>query len=244
MSLTIYPAIDLKDGKCVRLRRGEMDQATVYADDPAAQAVAWRDAGFRWLHVVDLNGAFAGRPVNAQAVVAILAAVDLPVQLGGGIRDLAAIEAWLGAGVHRVILGSAAAKNPALVLEACKAFPGRIAVGIDARDGYVATEGWAETSAMQAAELGLRFEDAGAAAIIYTDIGRDGMLAGLNLEQTIDLATKLTTPVIASGGVGSLDDLAALRDAAEGTRVEGVIVGRALYDGRVTPAAALALPGY
>jgi phosphoribosylformimino-5-aminoimidazole carboxamide ribotide isomerase len=239
--LTLYPAIDLKDGRCVRLRRGEMDQATVYADDPAAQAAAWRDAGFHWLHVVDLNGAFAGRPVNAEAVVAILAAIDLPVQLGGGIRDMAGIEAWLTAGVRRVILGSAAAKNPPLVLRACKTFPGRIVVGIDARDGFVATEGWAETSAMPAAELGLRFEDAGVTAIIYTDIGRDGMLTGLNLEQTVDLATKLTTPVIASGGVGSLDDLAALRRAAEGTRIEGVIVGRALYDGRVTASEAFDL---
>jgi phosphoribosylformimino-5-aminoimidazole carboxamide ribotide isomerase len=241
MPLTLYPAIDLKDGKCVRLRRGEMDQATVYAEDPAAQAVAWCDAGFQWLHVVDLNGAFAGRPVNAEAVKRILAAVDLPVQLGGGIRDMAGIEAWLDAGVRRVILGSAAAKNPGLVIEACQQFPGRIAVGIDARGGYVATEGWAETSTMPAADLGLRFEDAGVAAIIYTDIGRDGMLTGLNLEQTLDLAAKLTTPVIASGGVGSLDDLAALRRVAVGTRIEGVIVGRALYDGRVTPDAALAL---
>jgi len=244
VTLTIYPAIDLKGGKCVRLRRGEMDQATVYADDPAAQAVAWRDAGFRWLHVVDLDGAFAGRPVNADAVVGILAAVDTPVQLGGGIRDMAGVESWIGAGVRRVILGSAAAKNPTLVLDACRTFPGRIAVGIDARDGYVATEGWAETSTMPAGELGLRFEDAGVTAIIYTDIGRDGMLSGLNLDQTVDLATKLTTPVIASGGVGSLDDLAALRRVAAGTRIEGVIVGRALYDGRVTPSAALALPGY
>jgi phosphoribosylformimino-5-aminoimidazole carboxamide ribotide isomerase len=241
MSLTLYPAIDLKDGRCVRLRRGEMDQATVYADDPSIQAVAWRDAGFRWLHVVDLNGAFAGRPVNADAVKGIIGAVDLPVQLGGGIRDMAGIEAWLDAGVRRVILGSAAAKNPGLVIEACRQFPGRIVVGIDARGGYVATEGWAETSAIPAGDLGLRFEDAGVAAIIYTDIGRDGMLTGLNLEQTLDLAAKLTTPVIASGGVGSIDDLAALKRAAAGTRIEGVIVGRALYDGRVTAGAALAL---
>jgi phosphoribosylformimino-5-aminoimidazole carboxamide ribotide isomerase len=241
MALTLYPAIDLKDGRCVRLRRGEMDQATIYADDPAAQAIAWRDAGFRWLHVVDLNGAFAGRPVNAEAVTSILAAVDLPVQLGGGIRDMAGIERWLAAGVRRVILGSAAAKNPALVLEAGRTFPDRIVVGIDARDGHVATEGWAETSTMRAAELALRFEDAGVAAIVYTDIGRDGMLSGLNLDQTIDLAAKLTTPVIASGGVGSLNDLAALRQVAVGTRVRGVIVGRALYDGRVTAAEALAL---
>jgi phosphoribosylformimino-5-aminoimidazole carboxamide ribotide isomerase len=243
MRLTLYPAIDLKDGHCVRLRRGEMDQATVYADDPAAQAAAWRDAGFKWLHVVDLNGAFAGKPVNAEAVIGILAAVDLPVQLGGGIRNIAGIATWLEAGVQRVILGSAAAKNPALVIEACKTFPGRIAVGIDARDGFVATEGWAETSTMPAAELGLRFEDAGVTAIIYTDIGRDGMLSGLNLEQTLDMAARVTTPVIASGGVGSLADLAALRDVAAGTRIEGVIVGRALYDGRVTATEALTLLG-
>ena len=237
--LTLYPAIDLKDGKCVRLRRGDMDQATVYADDPGAQARAWRDAGFTWLHVVDLNGAFAGHPVNGDAVRAIRAAVDLPVQLGGGIRDLAGIEAWLNAGITRVILGSAAAKNPPFVLDACRLFPGRIAVGIDARDGFAATEGWAETSSMPAVELGLRFEDAGVTAIIYTDIGRDGMLGGLNLEQTVALATRLTTPVIASGGVGGLDDLIALRSAAIGTRIEGVIVGRALYDGRVAPVEAL-----
>ncbi len=240
-ALTIYPAIDLKDGRCVRLQRGDMDRATVYGDDPGAQAKAWQDAGFGWLHVVDLNGAFAGKPVNADAVRSILGSVTIPVQLGGGIRDLAGIGAWLDAGIHRVILGSAAAKNPPLVLDACKQFPGRIAVGIDARDGFVATEGWAETSAMQATDLGLRFEDAGVSAIIYTDIGRDGMLTGLNLDQTVALARRLTTPVIASGGAGSLADLAALHEAAEDTRIEGVIVGRALYDGRVDPAAALAL---
>ena len=240
-ALTLYPAIDLKDGQCVRLRRGDMAQATVYADDPGAQARLWQDAGFAWLHVVDLNGAFAGKPVNAAAVRAILAAVSIPVQLGGGIRDLSGIAAWLDAGISRVILGSAAAKNPALVLDACKVHPGRIAVGIDARDGFVATEGWAENSAMPATELGLRFEDAGVSAIIYTDIGRDGMLSGLNLDQTVALAQRLTTPVIASGGVGALADLAALRQAANGTRIEGVIVGRALYDGRVDPAEALAL---
>ncbi len=242
-ALTLYPAIDLKDGQCVRLRRGDMDQATVYADDPGAQAKLWQDSGFAWLHVVDLNGAFAGKPVNAAAVRAILANVTIPVQLGGGIRDLPGIAAWLEAGIARVILGSAAAKNPPFVLEACRAFPGRIAVGIDARDGFVATEGWAETSAMEAAELGLRFEDAGVSAIIYTDIGRDGMLSGLNLDQTVALSARLTTPVIASGGVGSPGDLAALKLAAEGTRIEGVIVGRALYDGRVDPAEALALFG-
>ncbi len=239
--LTLYPAIDLKDGQCVRLRRGDMAQATVYAADPGAQGRAWQDAGFAWLHVVDLNGAFAGKPVNAVAVRSILANVTLPVQLGGGIRDLPGIAAWLDAGVSRVILGSAAAKNPSLALQACKSFSGRIAVGIDARDGFVATEGWAETSMMPAADLGLRFEDAGAAAVIYTDIGRDGMLSGLNLEQTVTLARRLTTPVIASGGVGSLADLAALKQAAVGTRIEGVIVGRALYDERIDPAQALAL---
>jgi phosphoribosylformimino-5-aminoimidazole carboxamide ribotide isomerase len=239
MGLTLYPAIDLKDGQCVRLKRGEMDQATVYSADPGGQARAWQDAGFAWLHVVDLNGAFAGKPVNADAVRSILASTARPVQLGGGIRDIAGIEAWLEAGVTRVILGSAAAKNPPLVLEACRLFPGRIAVGIDARDGFVATEGWAEVSTIPAPDLGLRFEDAGVSAIIYTDIGRDGMLTGLNLEQTVGLAERLTTPVIASGGVGSLDDLIALRTAARGTRIEGAIVGRALYDGRVDPAAAL-----
>jgi phosphoribosylformimino-5-aminoimidazole carboxamide ribotide isomerase len=242
MQLTLYPAIDLKDGECVRLRRGEMDQATVYSAHPGAQARAWQDAGCGWLHVVDLNGAFAGRPVNADAVRTILANVSIPVQLGGGIRDIHAVAAWLEAGVARVILGSAAAKNPPLVLEACRSFPGRIAVGIDARDGYVAIEGWAQTSTVPAAELALRFEDAGVAAIIYTDIGRDGMLSGLNIAQTTALAARVTTPVIASGGVGSLADLAALKAAAaEATRVQGVIVGRALYDGRVTVAAALAV---
>ena len=242
--LTLYPAIDLKDGACVRLRRGVMDDATVYSNDPGAQARAWEAAGCRWLHVVDLNGAFAGRPVNAAAVAAILAAATIPVQLGGGIRDRAGIERWLAAGISRVILGSIAAKNPALVREACRAFPGQIAIGIDARDGLVATEGWAETSSLGAIELAQKFEDAGAAAIIFTDIGRDGMLGGLNLEQTLALAAKISTPVIASGGVGSLADLVALKNAAGragGGKIEGVIVGRALYDGRVDPAEALAL---
>jgi phosphoribosylformimino-5-aminoimidazole carboxamide ribotide isomerase len=240
-ALTLYPAIDLKDGQCVRLRRGAMDQATVYSSDPAGQARAWQDAGFAWLHVVDLNGAFAGRPVNAEAVGAILAAVTIPVQLGGGIRDIAGIERWLEAGVRRVILGSAAVKNPALVRQACRAFPGRIVVGIDARDGDVATEGWAEKSSVRALDLALSYEDAGVAAIVYTDIGRDGMLSGLNLEQTVALGASVVMPVIASGGVGGLQDLADLRLAAVGTRIEGVIVGRALYDGRVDPASALAL---
>jgi phosphoribosylformimino-5-aminoimidazole carboxamide ribotide isomerase len=242
--LTLYPAIDLKDGSCVRLRRGAMDDATIYSDDPGAQARIWQDSGCRWLHVVDLNGAFVGHSVNAEAVATILASVTIPVQLGGGIRDRAGIERWLSAGIRRVILGSAAAKNPALVREACRAHPGRIAVGIDARDGFVATEGWAENSTLRALELALRFEDAGAAAIIYTDIGRDGMLSGLNIEQTLDLAFQVSTPVIASGGVGGLEDLAALKRAAGAGRaglIDGVIVGRALYDGRIDPAEALAL---
>jgi phosphoribosylformimino-5-aminoimidazole carboxamide ribotide isomerase len=192
---------------------------------------------------VDLNGAFAGRPVNADAVAAILDAVDIPVQLGGGVRDMAGVERWLEAGVSRVILGSAAVKTPQLVRDACRAFPGRVAVGIDARNGFVATEGWAETSTIAATDLALGFEDAGVAAIIYTDIGRDGMLSGLNIEQTLDLAAALTTPVIASGGVGSLADLSALKDASVrgGGRIEGVIVGRALYDGRIAPGEALRL---
>ncbi len=238
--LTLYPAIDLKAGACVRLRRGEMDQATVYGDDPGAQARAWQDAGCGWLHVVDLDGAFAGRSVNTAAVRAILAAARVPVQLGGGIREMASIEGWLAEGVSRVILGSVAAKDPDLVRDACRRFPGQIAVGIDARDGFVATEGWAETSALSAEALALRFEDAGAAAIIFTDIGRDGMLSGVNLDATAALARAVTTPVIASGGIGSVSHLAALRAvAAETPGIEGVIVGRALYDGRITPEEAL-----
>ena len=242
MALTIYPAIDLKDGACVRLRQGAMDSATVYGNTPGAQARAWADAGFGWLHVVDLNGAFAGRSVNAGAVCAILSEVDIPVQLGGGIRDLDAVASWLEAGVARVILGSAAVKKPALVFEACRAFPGRIVVGIDARDGSVATEGWADVSDIDAADLARRFERAGIAAVIYTDIGRDGMLSGLNVAQTVALAERVSVPVIASGGVSCAADIAALRDAAAQSsgQVEGVIVGRALYDGHVTPADALA----
>ncbi len=241
--LTLYPAIDLKDGVCVRLRRGEMGEATVYSDDPGAQARAWGDAGFSWLHVVDLNGAFAGRSVNLEAVGSILAAATVPVQLGGGIRDREGIERWLAAGVARVILGSIAARDPELVRLACRAHPGQIAVGIDAREGFVAVEGWAETSELRATELALRFEDAGAAAIIYTDIGRDGMLTGLNLEQTLDLARQVSTPVIASGGVGGIEDLVRLKAVAAESNgaIEGVIVGRALYDGRIVPADALAL---
>jgi phosphoribosylformimino-5-aminoimidazole carboxamide ribotide isomerase len=240
-NLTLYPAIDLKDGACVRLQRGEMDQATVYGTDPGAQAALWEASGFSWVHVVDLNGAFAGRPVNQVAVQAILAAVKIPVQLGGGIRDLAGIEAWLAAGVTRVILGSAAAKNPDLVRQAAKKFPDRIVVGIDARAGMVATEGWAETSELAAAELALRLQDAGIAAIIYTDIARDGMLSGLNLPETAALAAQVSVPVIASGGVADLADIVALKAFATRTEnLSGAIIGRALYDGRLKAADALA----
>lgn len=235
--MILYPAIDLKDGQCVRLLRGAMDAATVYNEDPAAQARAFRDAGCAWVHVVDLDGAFAGRPVNAEAVHAILAAVDVPVQLGGGIRDRAGIEAWLEAGVARVVLGTIALRDPALVIAACKAHPGQVAVGIDARDGKVAVEGWAETAEVSAEQLALKFEDAGVAAIVFTDIDRDGALQGPNLAATAALARRLSTPVIASGGVSSLDDLRAIAGlAADG--VAGAIVGRALYDGRVDAAAA------
>ncbi|WP_441295821.1 1-(5-phosphoribosyl)-5-[(5-phosphoribosylamino)methylideneamino]imidazole-4-carboxamide isomerase [Roseomonas cutis] len=240
MSLTLYPAIDLKGGQVVRLKRGEMDQATVYADDPGAQAAAFQAAGFRWLHVVDLDGAFAGRPANAAAVRAILAAVSLPVQLGGGVRDMATLEAWLAEGVSRIILGSAAAKDPDFARAACRAHPGKVAIGIDARDGRVATEGWAETGEMTALDLALRFEDAGAAAIIHTDIDRDGMLGGVNVAATSALAARLTTPVVASGGVAGMADITALREAGN---IAGVIVGRALYDGRLDPATALAEAG-
>ncbi|MDG3440436.1 1-(5-phosphoribosyl)-5-[(5-phosphoribosylamino)methylideneamino]imidazole-4-carboxamide isomerase [Nitrospirillum amazonense] len=238
--MIIYPAIDLKDGACVRLVRGDMDQATVFNTDPADQAARFAAQGFEWLHLVDLNGAFAGRPVNGDAVAAILNRVKLPVQLGGGIRDIATIEDWLKRGVERVILGTIAVRDPELVKQACRLFPGRVAVGIDARDGRVAVEGWAEASDITALDLALKFEDAGVAAIIYTDIDRDGALGGVNVEATADLASHLTTPVIASGGVSSIADLAALK-RQEDTGITGVICGRALYDGRIDPVAALSL---
>jgi len=238
---TLYPAIDIKDGACVRLKRGVMADATVYAEDPAAQARAWQDAGFSWIHVVDLNGAFAGRSANAEAVAAILAAVTVPVQLGGGLRDMDAIARWLEAGITRVILGSVAVKDPALVRAACREFPGRVVLGIDARDGKVATEGWAETSEQDAAEMAVRFEDAGAAAIVFTDIARDGMLTGVNVEATAALARRVATPVIASGGIAGVADLTALRRAEP--RIAGAVLGRALYDGRLLPAEALAEAG-
>jgi phosphoribosylformimino-5-aminoimidazole carboxamide ribotide isomerase len=238
-SFTLYPAIDLKAGQVVRLKRGDMAQATVYAEDPAAQARAFAAAGFAWVHVVDLDGAFAGRPANAEAVRAIVAAVPgVSVQLGGGIRDMATAEAWLAAGVARIILGSAAVKDPGFARAACRAFPGRVALGIDARDGLVATEGWAETSGITALDLARGFEADGPAAIIYTDIARDGMLAGVNVEATAELAQATALPVIASGGVASAEDIVALRAAGAG--IAGAILGRALYDGRVTPAEAMA----
>jgi phosphoribosylformimino-5-aminoimidazole carboxamide ribotide isomerase len=236
----IYPAIDLKEGKAVRLVRGAMDSATVFNDDPAAQARDFAEAGFTWLHLVDLDGAFAGRPMNRTAVEAIVAAVDVPVQLGGGIRDMATIEGWLQAGIRRVILGTAAVREPDLVRAACRRFPGRVAVGIDARAGRVAVQGWAEESDLSAADLAKRFEDAGVAAIIYTDIDRDGALQGVNVASTLALAQAIDIPVIASGGVASLDDIAALM-AVEDAGIDGVICGRALYDGRIDPASALAL---
>lgn len=238
--MILFPAIDLKDGNAVRLLRGEMEQATIFNPDPAAQAESFAAQGYEWLHLVDLNGAFAGKPVNGAAVEAILSRVSLPAQLGGGIRDMDTIEFWLSRGIARVILGTVAVKNPALVKEACKAFPGKVAVGIDARNGYVAVEGWAETSELKALDLALKFEDCGVAAIIYTDIDRDGAMGGVNVESTADLASHLTTPVIASGGVSSIADLAALKEVEE-TGIIGVISGRALYDGRIDPAAALAL---
>jgi phosphoribosylformimino-5-aminoimidazole carboxamide ribotide isomerase len=236
----LFPAIDLKDGQCVRLKRGEMAQATVFSDDPAAQARAFEDQGFRYLHIVDLNGAFAGRPVNAPAVEAILGAVSIPVQLGGGIRDLATIEAWLGKGITRVILGTVAVRDPVLVRDACRRFPGRVAVGIDARGGRVAVEGWAETSELSAIDLARRFEDAGVAAVIYTDIDCDGVLEGLNLRGTAELALSTAIPVIASGGLAGLEDIQALL-RPEYAMLEGAIAGRALYDGRLDAQAALAL---
>jgi phosphoribosylformimino-5-aminoimidazole carboxamide ribotide isomerase len=236
--MNLYPAIDLKDGRCVRLVRGDMDQATVYSDDPAAQARAFIAAGFTRLHLVDLNGAFAGKPVNADAVRAIRAAIDAPIQLGGGVRDAATVEAWLAAGIDRVVLGTLALRQPELVRALCAQHPGRIAVGIDARGGMVAVEGWAKQSTVPAVDLAKQFEDAGAAAIIYTDIDRDGVLQGANVDSIAALAAAISTPVIASGGVSTVADIAALRDVPG---VEGAIIGRALYDGRLTAQAALAV---
>jgi len=238
--MILFPAIDLKDGQCVRLIRGDMNQATVFNEDPAAQARSFEQAGFEWLHLVDLNGAFAGRPVNAPAVRAILDAISIPVQLGGGIRDMATIEHWLDAGVRRVILGTVAVRDPQLVRAACKAFEGRIAVGIDARAGQVAVQGWAETAALSAIELAKRFEDAGVSAIIYTDIERDGVLKGLNIPATLKLARATSIPVIASGGLAGMEDIRRLLEP-DCAILEGAISGRALYDGRIDAKEALAL---
>ncbi|KGM48765.1 1-(5-phosphoribosyl)-5-[(5-phosphoribosylamino)methylideneamino]imidazole-4-carboxamide isomerase [Pseudooceanicola atlanticus] len=227
--MILYPAIDLKDGKAVRLFKGDMDKATVFNDDPAAQAMEFVEAGCEWLHLVDLNGAFAGEPVNAAPVEAILAATKVPAQLGGGIRDMATIEAWLSKGLARVILGTVAVENPALVREAARAFPGQVAVGIDARNGRVATKGWATETDVMVTDLARSFEDAGVAAIIYTDINRDGAMQGPNIAATAELANAVSIPVIASGGVSSLEDLVALKTC--GAPLNGAISGRALYDG-------------
>jgi phosphoribosylformimino-5-aminoimidazole carboxamide ribotide isomerase len=237
--MILFPAIDLKEGRCVRLIQGDMAQATVFNDDPAAQAEAFARQGFAWLHVVDLDGAFAGRPMNAAAVEAILRRVTIPVQLGGGIRDLRTVEGWLAKGIARVIIGTAAVRDPDFVREAARLHPGRIAVGIDAKDGRVAVEGWAETSSMTAEDLGRRFEDAGVAAIVYTDISRDGILTGLNIPATLALAEAVSIPVIASGGLASMADIERLLEP-DCARLAGAITGRALYDGRIDPAEALA----
>ncbi|MGL4289767.1 MAG: 1-(5-phosphoribosyl)-5-[(5-phosphoribosylamino)methylideneamino]imidazole-4-carboxamide isomerase [Phreatobacter sp.] len=238
-AVRLFPAIDLKDGRCVRLKQGDMAQATVYADDPAAQAREFEGLGFDYLHVVDLDGAFAGKPVNAAAVEAIRAATSFPVQLGGGIRDLKTVEGWLAKGVTRVIIGTAAVRDPDFVKAAAKAFPGQVAVGIDARDGWVAVEGWAETSTLHAHELARRFEDAGVAALVYTNIARDGMLSGIDWDGTVALADQVAIPVVASGGLASMDDVHELI-SPRAAKLEGAITGKALYDGRLDPRQALA----
>jgi phosphoribosylformimino-5-aminoimidazole carboxamide ribotide isomerase len=238
--MILFPAIDLKDGQCVRLKQGEMDAATVFSDDPAAQAKSFEAQGFQYLHMVDLNGAFEGKPVNGAAVNAILQSISIPVQLGGGIRDMATISAWLEKGISRVILGTVAVTNPELVREACKEFPGKIAVGIDAWGGMVAIEGWAQTSATSAMDLAMMFEFAGVAAIVYTDIERDGVLQGLNLEATANLARTVSIPVIASGGLASIDDVREMM-RQDYAMLEGAVSGRALYDGRLDPSEALAV---
>ncbi|MCM2476715.1 1-(5-phosphoribosyl)-5-[(5-phosphoribosylamino)methylideneamino]imidazole-4-carboxamide isomerase [Rhizobium sp. CG5] len=238
--MILFPAIDLKDGQCVRLKLGDMDQATVYNTDPGAQAKAFEDQGFEWLHVVDLNGAFAGSSVNGEAVDAILKATGNPVQLGGGIRTLEHIESWLSRGLSRVILGTVAVRDPGLVIEACKAFPGKVAVGIDAKGGKVAVEGWAEASELGVIELARKFEGAGVSAIIYTDIDRDGILAGINWASTLELANAVSIPVIASGGLASIDDIRRMLEP-DAAKLEGAISGRALYDGRIDPAEALTM---
>ena len=238
--MILFPAIDLKDGLAVRLQQGDMTRATVFNRDPAAQAQAFERQGFEYLHLVDLDGAFAGKPMNASAVEGILGAVQIPLQLGGGIRDRVTIEGWLGKGVARVIIGTAAVRDPTLVKEAARAYPGRVAVGLDARNGKVAVEGWAATSELSALDIARRFEDAGVAAIVYTDVARDGMLKGLNLDATIALADAMSIPVIASGGLASIDDIRALLEP-RAQKLAGAIAGRALYDGRLDAAEALAV---
>jgi len=238
--MILFPAIDLKNGECVRLQQGDMARVTVFNTDPAAQACAFEQQGFEYLHVVDLDGAFAGKPMNAQAVESMLKSVTMPVQLGGGIRDLATLEAWLTKGIARVIIGTAAVRDPAFVRAAAKKHPGRVAVGLDARDGNVAVEGWAETSQVTALEIAKRFEDAGVAAIIFTDIARDGLLKGINWDATVALAENISIPVIASGGLASINDIHAML-SPRAKKLEGAIAGRALYDGRVDPAEALSL---
>ncbi|WP_298724504.1 1-(5-phosphoribosyl)-5-[(5-phosphoribosylamino)methylideneamino]imidazole-4-carboxamide isomerase [uncultured Ferrovibrio sp.] len=238
--MNLYPAIDLKNGECVRLQQGDMDRVTVFNRDPAAQARAWQAAGFKYLHLVDLDGAFAGKPANAAAVQAIRKAIDLPIQLGGGIRDEATIESWLAAGITRVILGTVAVRNPELVKRAAKRWPGRVVVGIDARSGRVAVEGWAEASDIDAIDLAKKFVDAGVAAIVYTDIDRDGLLKGVNVAATAVMARAVPIPVIASGGLAGIEDIRALKaEIAAGAKIDGAILGRALYDGRIDPAQAL-----
>jgi phosphoribosylformimino-5-aminoimidazole carboxamide ribotide isomerase len=239
-AVILFPAIDLKNGQCVRLEQGDMARATVFNLDPTAQARSFAAQGFEYLHVVDLDGAFAGQPMNAHAVEGMLKAVTMPLQLGGGIRDLKTVEAWLDKGVTRVIIGTAAVRDPDLVKNAAKQFPGRVAVGLDARDGKVAVQGWAETSQVTALEIAQRFEDAGVAAIIFTDIARDGLLKGLNLDATLALADRISIPVIASGGLASIEDVKAML-TPRANKLAGAIAGRALYDGRLNPSAALAL---
>jgi phosphoribosylformimino-5-aminoimidazole carboxamide ribotide isomerase len=239
-AVILFPAIDLKEGLCVRLEQGDMARATVFNSDPAAQAAAFASQGFDYLHVVDLDGAFAGKPMNAAAVDRILAAISIPLQLGGGIRGMATVDGWLSKGVSRVIIGTAAVRDPPFVREAARRFPGRVAVGVDARDGKVAVEGWAQVSELSVVDLARRFEDAGVAAIVYTDIARDGLLEGLNLEATIALAEAVDVPIIASGGLASIEDVRALLEP-QARKLAGAIAGRALYDGRLEPAAALAL---
>lgn len=239
-AVILFPAIDLKDGLAVRLEQGDMTRATVFHRDPAAQARAFEQQGFEYLHIVDLDGAFAGKPVNAGAVDRILGTINIPVQLGGGVRDTATVEAWLEKGVARVIIGTAAVRDPPFVKQAARDYPGQIAVGLDARDGKVAVEGWAETSALSVLEIARRFEDVGVSAIVYTDISRDGMLQGLNLEATIKLADAISIPVIASGGLASIEDVRGLL-APRARKLDGAIAGRALYDGRLDAAEALRL---